>query len=311
MASWAPLALDPDESSRSPMESPSASFPPSSAGHAARMIAPSARIVFLDVDGTIIDHDGTIPASAIEAIGAARANGHLVLLSTGRSSQEVDPRLERIGLDGAVLAAGAFVRFHNQWVLERTMPEGHTRRMIGVFDELGIEYTLQARDAVYPTAGRHEYLRRLLEIDNRADLRASVDDQVVLAESAPLDRIAKAVFFGDRLDAYDLVRSALAADGFSVITGTIPHLGTGGGEVALAGVTKGSAILALLERLGIPAIASIGIGDNSNDIEMLQVTGVGIAMGNGTPEAKAAADEETGTVGEGGVAQAFARHGLI
>lgn len=270
------------------------------------------RIVFLDVDGTIIAHDGTLPESTVHAIRAARAAGHLVLLCTGRSPSELDPRLAQIGVDGAVLGAGAFVRLGESWMQERTMSTEQARRMIEVFLDLGLDYVLQCRDGVYPVASRRREMRRMLGIDGREGLGDGEPlDALHVAENAPLDRIAKAIFLGVAPDAFEQVRAVLGAEGFSVITGTIPQLGTGGGEVSLAGVNKGAAIQGLLDELGIPAESSIGIGDNNNDLEMLRVTGVGIAMGNGTEEAKAAADEITGAVHEGGIAQAFARHGLV
>jgi HAD superfamily hydrolase (TIGR01484 family) len=48
-----------------------------------------SRIIFLDVDGTLVDYEGRVPASAVEAIRRARAAGHRVYLSTGRSRAEV------------------------------------------------------------------------------------------------------------------------------------------------------------------------------------------------------------------------------
>ncbi len=270
------------------------------------------RIVFLDVDGTIIAHDGTLPTSTIDAIRCARAAGHRVLLATGRSPSELDPRLAAIDFDGAVLGAGAFVRLGEDWMMQRTMSEEQARRMIDVFLRLDLDYVLQARDGVYPVSSRREEMRRMLGIEDRPGLRAGEQlDAEHVAEKAPLDAIAKAIFLGRSADAFDQVHAALAEDGFTVITGTIPHLSTGGGEVSLAGVNKGAAIRDLLAYLEIGLEASIGIGDNNNDLEMLQVAGVGIAMGNGTSAAKAAADEVTGTVAEGGLAQAFARHGLV
>ena len=261
------------------------------------------RIVFLDVDGTIIAHDGTIPDSAVAAIREARAAGHRVLLATGRSPRELDPRLERIGFDGAVLSAGAFVHLGGAWVAERPMPVPMVRRMVEVFELLGLDYALQARDGVHPSDGSEEDVAQLL---------ALTDDRLgTTAPRAPLDRVAKAVFLGSSPDAYDRVRRALDGEGFTVITGTMPSIGTGGGEVSQTGVSKGAAILALLAREGIDPSRAIGIGDNNNDLEMLEVCGVGIAMGNATAPALAAADEVTGTVLEDGLAAAFARHGLV
>lgn len=270
------------------------------------------RIVFLDVDGTIVGPGGTILDSTVAAIRTARAAGHRVLLSTGRSPSELDPRLADIGFDGAVLAAGAFVRLGEDWVLQHAMPVAKARRMIKVFTLLDMDYVLQARDGVYPVASRRAEMRRMLGIQDRPGLGPGEElDAQHVAEQAPLDMIAKAIFLGRSPDAFDRVRDVLADDGFSVITGTIPHLGTGGGEVSLAGVNKGTAIQKLLALLQIDPERSIGIGDNNNDLEMLRVAGVGVAMGNGTAEAKGAADEVTASVTEHGIARSFARHGLL
>ena len=67
------------------------------------------RAVFLDVDGTLVDYSGRIPASARHAVRAARANGHLVFLCTGRSRSELWPDVTDIGFDGLVGGAGAYV----------------------------------------------------------------------------------------------------------------------------------------------------------------------------------------------------------
>jgi hydroxymethylpyrimidine pyrophosphatase-like HAD family hydrolase len=55
----------------------------------------------------------------------------------------------------------------------------------------------------------------------------------------------------------------------------------------------------------------MAIGDSSNDVEMLAAAGLGIAMGNASAAARAAADEVTASVREDGVLAAFRRHGLL
>ena len=46
------------------------------------------KLIFLDIDGTILGYDGTLPASAVTAIKTARQNGHRVYLNSGRSKAE-------------------------------------------------------------------------------------------------------------------------------------------------------------------------------------------------------------------------------
>ena len=283
----------------------------------------SPRIAFLDVDGTLIDSGEVIAPSTIEAVQTARANGHLVYLSTGRASVEIYPVIRNIGFDGAISAGGGFAEIGDELVISRTMPEAAVARMVGFYEESGYDFYLQAFDELYPSPGVRARFASYLQDDQerrgetRTDLEAVTDTTEhpalkAFADVRPLSHtgIAKSVFLAGDLRAFDRVTTALGAD-FHVITGTIPHMGKGSGEVTLGGVNKGSTLLQLLDRLGIDAASAIGIGDSTNDIEMLQVCGVGIAMGNATDAVKAHADEVTTSVLDDGVWNAFRRHGLI
>jgi Cof subfamily protein (haloacid dehalogenase superfamily) len=285
------------------------------------MISP--RIAFLDVDGTLIDSGEVIAPSTIEAVQTARANGHLVYLSTGRASVEIYPSIRNIGFDGAISAGGGFAEIGDELVISRTMPEEAVARMVGFYEESGYDFYLQAFDELYPSPGVRGRFATYLEDDQerrgetRTDLKSVTDSDEhpalkAFAHVRPLSYtgIAKSVFLAGDLTAFDRVSAALSDD-FHVITGTIPHMGKGSGEVTLGGVNKGTTILQLLEKLGLDAASAIGIGDSTNDIEMLEVCGVGIAMGNATDVVKAHADEVTTSVLDDGVWNAFRRHGLI
>jgi HAD superfamily hydrolase (TIGR01484 family) len=65
------------------------------------------KAVFIDVDGTLVNDRGVVPGSARRAVSEARANGHLMFLSTGRSMAEIWPEIREIGFDGYI--AGAYV----------------------------------------------------------------------------------------------------------------------------------------------------------------------------------------------------------
>lgn len=52
-----------------------------------------SKIVFLDVDGTLIDYEAKLPASAAKAVDQARANGHKVYICTGCSKAEILQRI--------------------------------------------------------------------------------------------------------------------------------------------------------------------------------------------------------------------------
>ena len=77
------------------------------------------------------------------------------------------------------------------------------------------------------------------------------------------------------------------------------------------GVSKASALELVRRKLAIEPSNTVAVGDQRNDLEMLEEVGLGIAMGNGTLQAKEAADEVTAPLDEDGLARAFARHGLV
>lgn len=75
-------------------------------------------------------------------------------------------------------------------------------------------------------------------------------------------------------------------------------------EINAGNCDKGAGLRGLCSALGIPQEQTVAIGDNGNDIAMLEFAGFSIAMGNGTPEAKKAADAVTASCEEEGAALA-------
>ena len=80
-----------------------------------------SKILFIDVDGTLVDYDNNIPQSAVEAIKIARNNGHKVYICTGRSKSEVYQELWDMGLDGMIGGNGCYVEDKNNVVMNNTI----------------------------------------------------------------------------------------------------------------------------------------------------------------------------------------------
>jgi hydroxymethylpyrimidine pyrophosphatase-like HAD family hydrolase len=78
-------------------------------------------------------------------------------------------------------------------------------------------------------------------------------------------------------------------------------------EISPAGVTKATGLADVAERLGIAAADVVAFGDMPNDLEMLRWAGHGVAMGNGHPALRAAADEVTASNAEDGLALVLER----
>lgn len=68
-----------------------------------------SKILLIDIDGTLVDYENRLPASAVEAIRKARANGHKVYLCSGRSKAENKQEIWDIGIDGYIGGNGSYV----------------------------------------------------------------------------------------------------------------------------------------------------------------------------------------------------------
>jgi Cof subfamily protein (haloacid dehalogenase superfamily) len=272
-------------------------------------VPPSRRIAFLDVDGTILDHGTSVAPSTVKAITTARAAGHLVYLSTGRSAGDIHPDVRAIGFDGAITNGGAFATSGDETVLARTMPVDALTQLTDYFDTHGIQYFLQSDTGVYASANVRRLMTEMVQ-RLRGELDPSIAPRFRDLSEADRAQIAKAVFMSESPGMVEQVQNDLG-DTFHVVPGSMPLPGGSNGEVGMRGTTKGSAILHVLDRLGADPATAIGIGDSWNDVEMFEVCGIGIAMGNADPELQALADEVTTSVTSDGVYNAFLRHGLV
>ncbi|MFT4215350.1 MAG: Cof-type HAD-IIB family hydrolase [Microbacterium sp.] len=288
----------------------------------------ASRIVFIDVDGTILEHGSVIAPSTVAAIRAARARGHLVYLCTGRSEGDLHPAVREIGVDGAITNGGAFATRDGELVLSQTMPRADAERLIAYFRTHDIEFFLQSRLDLFASDGifalMHDFLRQRavlraqdlhhLGLDDSDDLLdavlADASERYLSVADADLDHIAKAVFVSSAADTVARARDDLA-DRFQVIPGSMPLPGGSNGEIALNGVNKGAAITQVLALLGRDAADAVGIGDGWNDVEMFQVCGTSVAMAGADPELRALADHVTTGVLDDGVWNAFVALGLV
>jgi len=266
------------------------------------------RIAFLDFDGTVADDRGVIPASAVEAIVAARRNGHLVVLATGRSRGQLPDAVHAIGFDALITASGAFTEADGVPLVEHVLPETDVARLVAAFDRLDLEYLLQGFDHDYGTEG---LLMRVAA--HPAWGTGPHPDLSVLASLPVASRdspVAKALFVGLSAAAVGDVAAALGSD-FSVITGTMPILGSAAGEVMAVGVDKGAAAADLLRRYGIDAAQAVAVGDSRNDLELFELCGASIAMAGAPDEIRARADLVTTGVDEDGLRRALESQSLV
>lgn len=275
------------------------------------------KIIFLDVDGTLVDYENNLPASAVDAIRVARSKGHRVYLCTGRSKAEVYPPLWDIGLDGMIGGNGSYVEDNGQEIFHQCLTLDQCRHAVDWFHSRGLEFYLECNSGLYASEGfeaqaasaGQEYCRRK-EVPNA--------DQISVRDMFPT------MIFGAPLYREDVNKISYLLNSYQDYTDTctkFPDLKNstwgGAGETALFGdvgvkhIDKSTAVNALLRHLGASPSDTIAFGDAKADIPMLEYCAVGVAMGNGGEEIRAMADFVTADVDKDGLSLAFRRLGLL
>lgn len=280
------------------------------------------RSLFVDVDGTILDHERGIAPSTVTALRAARARGIPVFLCTGRAAGDIPAAVRAIGVDGEITNGGAFAEDDGVLVLDKPMPRADAERMLAFFVAEGLPHFVQTHDAVFASDDIRDlyqgFLARLREAsrkDHETVGAPAVEEtgpqrSFRPVEEVDLNHVAKGIFASESPGTVDAVHAALG-DRFLVIPGSMPMPTGSNGEVSLLGTDKGEGVRAVLSHRGLDAADAIGIGDSWNDREMFDVVGTSVVMGQADPELQRHADLVTTSVAEDGVATALARLGLI
>ena len=272
------------------------------------MITPAHRLVFLDVDGTLIDSHQLMPDSARAACLAAVDAGHTLMLCTGRTVPEVYPWLLETGMSGIVAGGGGYVRVGEEVHSDVRMDRAPIQEVTAELDALGADWVWQSPDSLNPSPG---FLRVLTASGSQGSWSAYARQVAPwVRQGLPLTS-SKCTF---TLPADHSVTVGGVIDSFRGRYHVIPgSMGPGGltGELLPLGVDKGVGLLLATRVLGMEPSDTIAIGDSENDLEMLEAAGTAVAMGNAREGVKELADMVTGPVDEGGLAQAFQELGLI
>lgn len=278
-----------------------------------------SKIIFLDVDGTLVDYQNRIPESAIRAIRQARENGHLVYVCTGRSRAEMQPELWEIGLDGMIGGNGSYVEHQGQIIMHQLLSEEDSRAIVDWLHERGLEFYLESNNGLFASENFRERARETLRIYsmNKGKTAEEVADQEV-------EDVIHGMIFDGQLYRNDLNKVSFVLDSYQdhldskqAFPQLVANTWGGRGESALFGdlgvkdIDKAHAISVLLDHLGASQADTIAFGDAKIDISMLDYCAVGVAMGNGGAEILAMADMITNDVEEDGLYNAFEKLGLL
>lgn len=277
------------------------------------------KLVFLDVDGTLVDYHNRIPTSAVTAIRQARKNGHLIYACTGRSRAEMQEDIWEIGIDGMIGGNGSYVEHQGKVIMHQLISKEDAIKVVDWLRDRGLEFYLESNNGLFASEGFREKGKRVLQTYMLG--KGMTAAQVKNLEA---DDIIHGMVFGEALYRDDLNKISFILSSYQdhldskvAFPQLVANTWGGRGETALfgdlgvRGIDKAQAIKVLLEHLGRSQEDTIAFGDAKIDIPMLDYCAIGVSMGNGGPEILAMADMITDDVEQDGLYKAFERLELI
>lgn len=274
----------------------------------------ASKILFFDIDGTLLEHDAVISDDTCEALQKAHKSGHKLCIASGRSKGNLPAGLDRISWDGYVLANGIYGEYQNKVVFSERLEPKLVLQFLNYIENLPqFEVVLENNSGSYVTHMGMEMLRKKIKqsgLFNIIGVETVLDEFTVIEDLREIPEVNKIMYFSEGDLAETVIERFKAAYDF-LPNSVIPGNDMQDGEIMKKGVTKARGIAKLLPYAGYQQEDVIAFGDGHNDIEMIQKAGIGVAMGNSVEALKQVADIVTGTQAENGISKAMTLLKLI
>uniref|UniRef100_A0A0G4H592 Uncharacterized protein n=1 Tax=Chromera velia CCMP2878 TaxID=1169474 RepID=A0A0G4H592_9ALVE len=273
----------------------------------------SIRAIALDMDGTLMSSHQTVSAKNVAAVEWARRNGKFIFIASGRTRTGA---MNALGAYGELLKAqGGFPGVYcngllvygqrSQVLFERALDTSAVAAVAEFCRARGLPFVGYSREEILCD----ELTAHLARMHNeyKEALPLAVGDVV---EAAKEGRVINKMLIFDDPETIAAVRPALESLAPSLggrVVQAVPDMI----EVLPEGASKAEGIAALLKNVNIDPEDLMAVGDGENDIEMIQLAGVGVAVANAQPKLKAFAKFEVASNDEDGVAEAICRFAQV
>lgn len=254
------------------------------------------KIVFFDIDGTLLDHDKKLPAKTKEAIQLLKKSDTFVAIATGRAPFMFESLRNELDIDSFVSFNGQYVVFENEAIYQNPLDQDELKRLIAFSESNSHPIVLMNEKTMKATVSHHDYIK-----ESMASLRFAhpeKDEEFYLGRE-----IYQSLLFCEEGDENKYIKEFndfLFLRWHPLSTDVIPM-----------GGSKAEGIQKMIDRLGFALEDVYAFGDGLNDIEMIKTVGTGVAMGNAKDEVKEHADVITKDVGEDGIWYGLKEIGLI
>lgn len=276
-------------------------------------------LIALDMDGTLLNGEGKISERNRAAITAAKAQGHIVAVVTGRARKDALAPLCEAGLVCPIASLnGAIVTLEDGTVISEAPLERAAVRptLEWVREQSDLYCETYTGDAVYVGLHNRAQWEALASemADAAPDVKWLVNKQFQQARVTYVDDIRtvwddpQRVMYKLLIFALDRERLLDAASRFAALPGvTVTSSHPHNIEMNHERATKGEALKQLAAHYGIDLRDTVVFGDSHNDLSMFEIAGCRVAMANAAPELKEMCDVITLSHEEDGVAAGLER----
>lgn len=257
------------------------------------------KVLFLDIDGTILKPDYTYDPSTKEAIEKAKGNGIEVFLATGKPFYEIKSVATELNITSFISFNGAYATMNGKELFKRPFKKELVEHYLRLAKENGHEiglYTDHRSEYTDLNAPSVQNFTKALHMTENAQLNENKippalgvtlmgvnDENLEPYHIDPSVRLSQVSVYGTE-DCYDLIRQD---------------------------VNKGIGVEHVLKELGLDKNEAIAFGDGMNDKEMLETVGHSVAMANANPELFQYAKYKTTSVEDSGIAKGLEKLGAI
>ncbi|QKS72494.1 HAD family phosphatase [Paenalkalicoccus suaedae] len=234
-----------------------------------------------DLDGTLLNEYGNVTDATVEAVRALRDAGHYFTVATGRSPMMTKPILEKLEIDLPVITYNGACLYDprsDRPIFTRTYSSESSKELLHYLREKEYHFHVLADGAFHVDEGtitRYEWYR------SNKDFHIHV-----LSPASPLHSIAKTTVMVEEKELLPVWNELVQAFPRWSIYASSPQTI----DIHAANTSKGRTLEHLTRELKVPMKQTITFGNYYNDIDMLQVADLGIAVKNAPPAVKVEAD---------------------
>lgn len=261
-----------------------------------RTLRKDRKILFFDIDGTLaIGHD--IPSSTQQALKKLQAEGHLLMICTGRSYEYAYQYFHDV-VDGFITSNGRYIVYHDQVLLDEPLTSSQ------------IQYFMQVMRKHHCGFAFFDHQRGYLENEDPIALQDAIDHYLPgFYQTSFQDDDVTGYMFDIYFPSHTQFEDVqLELKDSVVFNEHFPHPSA---DATIIGVDKGDGIDKVLDYFSLSKDDAFAFGDGANDLCMFQHVTHSIAMGNAIEELKKAAEYVTAAIDNDGIEKALQYYQLI